>query len=124
MNRIRAARDFLRTKITPHRLSIMPLYAFLLLVLVFAGGRRLTALVAPASDERVQTDCESICNQFEVCMAKLVTAEVVAQHRWMVQAGCRNGCHKQRELMGQCFENHPSCDQAQACIFGHLKANM
>lgn len=103
-----------------HR-AMLPFYVFVGAVVLFAGVRRITDLTGDSGPVQVQADCEKICSRFVQCMAAVAPAEQFSQHRFILNAGCRNGCAKQGQTMGDCFTEQAECPQIAQCIAGKLR---
>ncbi len=100
---------------------MLPFYLFVCAVVLFAGVRRLTGLVHESDPVQVQADCEKICGRFVQCMAAVAPAEQFARNSFILNAGCRNGCAKQGQTMGDCFTDQTTCPQIAQCIAGKLR---
>jgi Cys-rich protein (TIGR04453 family) len=98
---------------------MLPFYVFVCVITVFAGVRRLTGWNG-SDPVPVQADCEKICGRFVQCMAAVAPADQFQRHSFILSAGCRNGCAKQGQTMGDCFSEGATCPQIAQCIGGKL----
>jgi len=108
-----------RLKLRARTLGMIPFYLFVIAVLSYAGIHRATKLIQETPAVAV-ADCEVICKKYEQCLVELYSRERVNQNSWLVLAGCRNGCSRQKENIGSCFTNDPPCGTATSCILGKL----
>lgn len=104
-----------------HR-AMLPFYIFVAVVVLFAGGRRIAGLVVVPEESQVQSDCEKICGKFQQCLQSFLQPAQYKQYSFIIGAGCRNGCARQSETMGACFENPAAeCMQIAECIGSKLR---
>jgi len=105
-------------------LGMIPFYMFVVTVTTYSVVHRVRPLVTEAPPSVASADCEVICMKYEQCLVELYSRERVNQYSWVVLAGCRNGCSRQKVNIGSCFTEDPPCEKATSCVLGKLNLRL
>lgn len=108
-------------RLSNYQKAMMPFYVFVVAVILFAAGRRITNYLSPEETTSGIADCEEICGRFSQCMSSVLAPEQYKQYSFLIASGCRNGCAKQKGLMGSCFTEKAQCMEIAQCIGSKLR---